>query len=279
MLDLQPARWALRLRRRRRLPLDRGAVRRARQRRALAGRPARGLARLLAGALGAGRRRRGRRAREPGRHAGARDARGVVGRARARARRGARAAAASDGDVRRPGVARRRAPRSRATTSTTTTTGGRPTSTAWPDEADELAAADGEDARRGVVSVAGTAAAAEPLAAGAQAPVVPHSAIYACLLAVWLVPGLASAEMVFGFAHGLGWIVMVLLILAALRARRRVDALGGRGRRARRHRPVLRLRTSSRSASRADAASHSRVHDAQRRRGRKPTPTQPRTGR
>ena len=46
-----------------------------------------------------------------------------------------------------------------------------------------------------------------------------HSTIYVCLLAVWLIPGLASAEMVFGFAHGIGWIVMVLLIFLALRAR------------------------------------------------------------
>ena len=46
-----------------------------------------------------------------------------------------------------------------------------------------------------------------------------HSTIYACLLVVWLIPGLAPEEMVFGFAHGIGWICMVLLILAALRAR------------------------------------------------------------
>jgi hypothetical protein len=46
-----------------------------------------------------------------------------------------------------------------------------------------------------------------------------HSTIYACLLVVWLVPGLAGEEMVFGFAHGIGWICMVLLILLALRAR------------------------------------------------------------
>jgi hypothetical protein len=46
-----------------------------------------------------------------------------------------------------------------------------------------------------------------------------HSAIYTCLLAVWLIPGLAGAETVFGFAHGLGWIAMVGLIFAALRAR------------------------------------------------------------
>jgi len=46
-----------------------------------------------------------------------------------------------------------------------------------------------------------------------------HSAVYACLLTVWLLPGLATAEMVFGLSHGIGWIVMVLLILNALRAR------------------------------------------------------------
>lgn len=45
-----------------------------------------------------------------------------------------------------------------------------------------------------------------------------HSGIYVCLLVVWLVPGLAGAEMVFGLSHGLGWIAMVLLILVALRA-------------------------------------------------------------
>ncbi|HEY5142192.1 MAG TPA: hypothetical protein VII98_01705 [Solirubrobacteraceae bacterium] len=46
-----------------------------------------------------------------------------------------------------------------------------------------------------------------------------HSTIYTCLLIVWLVPGLATEEMVFGFTHGVGWILMVILILAALRAR------------------------------------------------------------
>jgi len=46
-----------------------------------------------------------------------------------------------------------------------------------------------------------------------------HSAIYTCLLVAWLIPGLAAAENVFGFAHGIGWICMVLLILLALRAR------------------------------------------------------------
>jgi apolipoprotein N-acyltransferase len=46
-----------------------------------------------------------------------------------------------------------------------------------------------------------------------------HSVTYAALLIVWLVPGLALGERIFGFAHGIGWICMVLLILLALRAR------------------------------------------------------------
>jgi hypothetical protein len=46
-----------------------------------------------------------------------------------------------------------------------------------------------------------------------------HSAIYLTLLTVWLVPGLKSAEMVFGWAHGLGWIAMSLLCIDAVRRR------------------------------------------------------------
>ncbi len=46
-----------------------------------------------------------------------------------------------------------------------------------------------------------------------------HSTVYICLLVVWLVPGLAVATSIFGFIHGIGWILMVLLILLALRAR------------------------------------------------------------
>ncbi len=46
-----------------------------------------------------------------------------------------------------------------------------------------------------------------------------HSAVYAVLLVVWLVPGLHGAEFVFGLTHGLGWIAMCLLSVAALRAR------------------------------------------------------------
>jgi hypothetical protein len=46
-----------------------------------------------------------------------------------------------------------------------------------------------------------------------------HSAIYFVLLAVWLIPGLHGPEFVFGLAHGLGWIAMCVLCLAALHAR------------------------------------------------------------
>jgi hypothetical protein len=46
-----------------------------------------------------------------------------------------------------------------------------------------------------------------------------HSAIYAGLLTVWLIPGLHPAEFVLGMAHGLGWIGMCVLSLAALRQR------------------------------------------------------------
>lgn len=46
-----------------------------------------------------------------------------------------------------------------------------------------------------------------------------HSTVYAILLTVWLVPGLHQLEMIFGFAHGIGWIVMCLLCVEALRAR------------------------------------------------------------
>ena len=46
-----------------------------------------------------------------------------------------------------------------------------------------------------------------------------HSAVYAVLLTVWLVPGLHALEFVFGLAHGVGWIVMCLLCVEALRAR------------------------------------------------------------
>jgi hypothetical protein len=44
-----------------------------------------------------------------------------------------------------------------------------------------------------------------------------HSAIYLTLLTVWLVPGLEGAETVFGWSHGIGWIVMSLLCIDAVR--------------------------------------------------------------
>ncbi len=46
-----------------------------------------------------------------------------------------------------------------------------------------------------------------------------HSAIYAGLLAAWLVPGLHREELVFGWGHGIGWIVMSLLCVEAVRRR------------------------------------------------------------
>ena len=45
-----------------------------------------------------------------------------------------------------------------------------------------------------------------------------HSAIYLALLTVWLVPGLHGAEMVLGWCHGIGWIVMSILCLIAQRS-------------------------------------------------------------
>ncbi len=44
-----------------------------------------------------------------------------------------------------------------------------------------------------------------------------HSAIYLSLLVVWLIPGLHGAEYVLGWCHGIGWIVMSLLCLDAVR--------------------------------------------------------------
>ncbi len=46
-----------------------------------------------------------------------------------------------------------------------------------------------------------------------------HSAIYLALLCAWLVPGLEEAELVFGWGHGVGWIVMSLLAVDAVRRR------------------------------------------------------------
>ena len=46
-----------------------------------------------------------------------------------------------------------------------------------------------------------------------------HSAIYLTLLTVWLVPGMTTAEAIFGWAHGIGCIVMSLLCIYAVRRR------------------------------------------------------------
>jgi hypothetical protein len=44
-----------------------------------------------------------------------------------------------------------------------------------------------------------------------------HSAIYTCLLIAWIIPGLKGEEWVLGWCHGIGWIVMSLLCLDAVR--------------------------------------------------------------
>ncbi len=46
-----------------------------------------------------------------------------------------------------------------------------------------------------------------------------HSAVYLALLAFWLTDGPVGPRAVLGWAHGIGWIVMSLLCLAAVRAR------------------------------------------------------------
>lgn len=63
-----------------------------------------------------------------------------------------------------------------------------------------------------------------------------HSVVYATLIVVWLVPGLAAAEFVFGLTHGLGWIAMSLLCVTAaarrwipVRTALAVAVLGGIG--------------------------------------------------
>ena len=73
------------------------------------------------------------------------------------------------------------------------------------------------------------------------------------LLLVWLVPGLHGAEFVFGLAHGLGWIAMCLLSVAALRARvisLRLAVAVAVDRRRRPVRRVLRVRPRGPSARR-----------------------------
>ncbi len=46
-----------------------------------------------------------------------------------------------------------------------------------------------------------------------------HSAIYLALLAVWIIPGLKGPTFVLGLAHGIGWIVMSLTCLYAVRTK------------------------------------------------------------
>ena len=46
-----------------------------------------------------------------------------------------------------------------------------------------------------------------------------HSAIYLTLLTLWLSDGPDGLRAAFGWAHGIGWIVMSLLSIAAVRRR------------------------------------------------------------
>jgi hypothetical protein len=46
-----------------------------------------------------------------------------------------------------------------------------------------------------------------------------HSAIYLALLGVWLSGGPEDVKMVLGWCHGIGWIVMSLLCIYAVRIR------------------------------------------------------------
>jgi hypothetical protein len=46
-----------------------------------------------------------------------------------------------------------------------------------------------------------------------------HSAIYLALLTVWLSGGPEDLKMILGWCHGIGWIVMSLLCIYAVRIR------------------------------------------------------------
>ena len=46
-----------------------------------------------------------------------------------------------------------------------------------------------------------------------------HSGVYLALLALWLSDGPATPRTVLGWAHGVGWIAMSLLCIAAVRQR------------------------------------------------------------
>ena len=46
-----------------------------------------------------------------------------------------------------------------------------------------------------------------------------HSAVYIGLLTFWAIPGEQAVEPVFGWGHGVGWIVISLLVIIAVRRR------------------------------------------------------------
>lgn len=46
-----------------------------------------------------------------------------------------------------------------------------------------------------------------------------HSAVYVGLLVFWAIPGEQAVQPAFGWGHGVGWIVISLLVIAAVRWR------------------------------------------------------------
>ena len=46
-----------------------------------------------------------------------------------------------------------------------------------------------------------------------------HSAVYIGLLVFWAIPGEQAVEPAFGWGHGVGWIVISLLVITAVRWR------------------------------------------------------------
>ena len=46
-----------------------------------------------------------------------------------------------------------------------------------------------------------------------------HSAVYIGLLTFWAIPGEQAVEPLFGWGHGVGWIVISLLVITAVRWR------------------------------------------------------------
>src|SRR5262249_47982293 len=133
--------------------------------------------------------------------------------------RGARAPAQRPGLARRPGPpARRRRSRARRRTRRLRLVARRPCRLARGGP--PLTAARGRPAGVGVTVAPSAPTALGGLLTFKRLEILSfcHSAIYLSLLTVWLIPGLHGAEMVLGWCHGIGWIVMSILALIAQRA-------------------------------------------------------------